>query len=184
MALRFMLVDELGLFCTALLHTHKPTRKKSRKIEKSCTFYYASLLFWVALRMSFTLPWATIMFMVICMVHFHIASHFSVCIKATVALHCWCFSRCMLPIFNIGIVKQKRMILEDDCIFHIGAMAETVPDAFLLCVSWMSPLDTCRKHTGICSPPCFLRSASTLLCMWMSRTLYIELYMCVSVRAW
>ncbi len=33
------------------------------------------------------------------------------------------------------------MILEDDCIFHIGAMAKTVPDTFLLfvfhvCLLW------------------------------------------------
>lgn len=33
--------------------------------------------------------------------------------------------------------------LEDDCIFHIGAMAETLCLMhFFSCVSWMSPLDT------------------------------------------
>ncbi len=40
-----------------------------------------------------------------------------------------------------GIVKRKGMISEDDCIFHIGAMAKTVPDTFLLfvfhvCLLW------------------------------------------------
>lgn len=129
----------MSLGCFALLYSHQPARK-----------------IFVTLLPPFLSCIEDVLHFI--MSHSHLYGYvygacsycisFSVCIKATVALHCWCFSRCMLPIFNIGIVKQKRMILEDDCIFHIGAMAETVPDAFLLCVSWMSPLDTCRKRTG------------------------------------